>query len=354
MWLLLRDLEIVLDDRGARVKVHSPNPAKVADDPELAGVLQRVNETHLTDQRFGRMVLFGVLGGIFIIAAAIALTAWLPSAFPWIVPIILVGMGLIVAFAKSMSDRPKKLQRRVASLLFAGRCASCGYDLRQQTDDSDGLRVCPECSAAWHGTRVGTALPPETELMLRADTPGDSPPVFTNLLRSARRSGAVADDRDRSVPIVHYTLPGLDSWMPEAEVAPMRLRVRRATAAGRVGCGLMFLLFLVWMVGSQIVNMMLGGPMHAILPLFIIICGCGPMSITVYRLWTGRSGGTSRTIASVLKDHSICPSCTTNLAGIMPESDGCAICPSCRAAWKIPTPAPTAQLGDPSRGHTST
>jgi hypothetical protein len=41
-------------------------------------------------------------------------------------------------------------RQRIARIYIdAGFCASCGYDLRGTEVQVDGLRMCPECGAAW-------------------------------------------------------------------------------------------------------------------------------------------------------------------------------------------------------------
>jgi len=45
---------------------------------------------------------------------------------------------------------------RIAGVyLRSGRCASCGYDLRNLDPEADGCVLCPECSAAWLAARIG-------------------------------------------------------------------------------------------------------------------------------------------------------------------------------------------------------
>jgi hypothetical protein len=45
----------------------------------------------------------------------------------------------------------RRLMLRLANneLLRQEVCASCGYDLSGGENDPDGLRICPECGAAW-------------------------------------------------------------------------------------------------------------------------------------------------------------------------------------------------------------
>ncbi len=36
----------------------------------------------------------------------------------------------------------------------------------------------------------------------------------------------------------------------------------------------------------------------------------------------------------------LCPHCRFSLAAIVPDPDGCTVCPECGAAWKLPPPPP--------------
>jgi len=53
--------------------------------------------------------------------------------------------------------RQRKFPKIADILLGHGRCAGCGYELRDLPIEGDGCIVCPECNAAWQSDRIGFA-----------------------------------------------------------------------------------------------------------------------------------------------------------------------------------------------------
>ncbi len=51
--------------------------------------------------------------------------------------------------------RRRRFGRISEIYLDAGRCAGCGYELKDLTPEGDGCVVCPECHAAWRADRLG-------------------------------------------------------------------------------------------------------------------------------------------------------------------------------------------------------
>lgn len=49
--------------------------------------------------------------------------------------------------------------------------------------------------------------------------------------------------------------------------------------------------------------------------------------------------GAPHSAAAMLR-KCICPHCRFSLSGISPDTEGCAVCPECGAAWKLPPPPP--------------
>jgi hypothetical protein len=83
-----------------------------------------------------------------------------PLAVPWNVLTrllrapILVGVCVALAFACTVLPRVARWMFLVRRARRAGRCARCGYELRDLT-----IPICPECGTPW-ARRSGSATPP--------------------------------------------------------------------------------------------------------------------------------------------------------------------------------------------------
>jgi len=71
---------------------------------------------------------------------------------------IFVGSGAVVMGVHRMTvmrwTAEQALYDGRDKLLAEGKCLACGYSLAEVGEHADGLRVCPECGAAW---RIGDA-----------------------------------------------------------------------------------------------------------------------------------------------------------------------------------------------------
>lgn len=79
--------------------------------------------------------------------------AWIRVGSVWIGRDAALYGGLAVMFALgylvSRMQRVAVLRLNSDGLLFAGRCAVCGYDLKPRMREPDGCTICAECGAAW-------------------------------------------------------------------------------------------------------------------------------------------------------------------------------------------------------------
>jgi hypothetical protein len=205
----------------------------------------------------------------------------------------------------------RRAQRAVALLAALRRCAACGYDLSVIIPEPDGCRLCPECGAAWRLPASAPELP---------DSSADDESLFSDL--QAR------DDRGRVV--------FLGAADPGERTAGKR--GRRDRSAGEVVPMWAGLLFIVCLFGPWIFFVL--GPFDGSnpgLPGTVVILGMSASisaGLAVVFLSTWRATGKARKRAALGAGR--CPSCLHSLAGQSPEQDGCAVCPECGAAWRVP------------------
>lgn len=92
----------------------------------------------------GALSLIGVLLRLLVEDRSMFLGLMIFS--PVVMP--LLTLSLLTGCAASRFGR--ELGPRVRDAVLAdGRCAACGYDIREIGAAEDGCRVCPECGAAW-------------------------------------------------------------------------------------------------------------------------------------------------------------------------------------------------------------
>ncbi len=149
----------ILDDRGRRVPLVEHEWQLPFGEEALRSArlreASRVAPPRPTAGEIRRGVVLGAVALPLLLASAL-LPAYLAFGIraPWWVTILAaLPMGALPALATVFIAR-RAASRRIARVYIrAGYCASCGYDLEAIPEESDGLRVCPECGAAWrtHG-----------------------------------------------------------------------------------------------------------------------------------------------------------------------------------------------------------
>lgn len=330
----------ITDDLGKTVPMIGGRSAFDSSDAELTVLVQRVTESFVVERSYRRdFYLVVATAAAFVLGA---FTAAATKVNIWYVMTPLILAQVVVSLFMQRAIHVNHAQRLVTSLLFAGRCPSCGYDLRAQSGDPAGICTCPECSAAWRYARIGKAAVRPSDLPARAETSGDTPPMIANAVRWLRRPGSMVDARQRVVPITHTDLAGLERWMTPDAVSSIRHELLRQTRSMRFACGGAVLLGCVLFLLPHIAGS--ASAASGITWHYVLWFVSGSfMSVTAliwaYRFWTGRTGTSVRTVASTLLTQSICPSCLTNLAAVPPLDDGSTLCPSCGAAWIVPAGA---------------
>lgn len=110
------------------------------------------------------------LGACFIVGAvvrlviddvsmALGLVVFTPVVVPMLTLGFLTGRGL-VGLGGSLAGNIENAK------MSEGACPCCGYTLLGAGQEADGCVVCPECGAAWSGTRLSRAISGETEVVV--------------------------------------------------------------------------------------------------------------------------------------------------------------------------------------------
>jgi len=74
----------------------------------------------------------------------------------FLIPMIAsIAVSTIIWFASLTWIRQRMFSRIADIHLEHGKCAGCGYELRDLPTENDGCVVCPECNAAWNADRIG-------------------------------------------------------------------------------------------------------------------------------------------------------------------------------------------------------
>lgn len=68
-----------------------------------------------------------------------------------------IVVSTIIWFVSLTWVRQLKFPKIAAVHLEHGKCAGCGYELKDLVVENDGCIVCPECNAAWKSERIGVA-----------------------------------------------------------------------------------------------------------------------------------------------------------------------------------------------------
>ena len=74
-----------------------------------------------------------------------------------VIPFVLsIVVSTILWFVTLSWVRQRKFAKIATIHLQHGKCAGCGYALRDLPTEDDACIVCPECSAAWKAERIET------------------------------------------------------------------------------------------------------------------------------------------------------------------------------------------------------
>lgn len=113
----------------------------------VEGLVSENLDIGLTKRVSGELLVLIGLGFIWALIVVVG-ASLLGLGGLWIGVLIGGGFPLCMAPARWLSFRRKRWEIRTA-ILFAGLCASCGYDLEGVPAGVDGRTICPECDSAW-------------------------------------------------------------------------------------------------------------------------------------------------------------------------------------------------------------
>jgi hypothetical protein len=332
------------DAAGRRVPLWTPWCAQKETVP--SNLRERIGAALDARRHDGEALVWGcgyMLAGLIaaVTIGRLAREPWLPGV---VILMVVVGMALVQRHTAVRRSR----ENIRSTLLSAGCCASCGYDLRGAQCDSRGLTCCPECGAMWVLSDASS------------EGPGDRPewargPVgrlmedmgLGFLLKRGSHSGI--DGRGRVVEFVFpvparrppshwHLIPDDDRYELERKLWALDSVFRTLMVGGTAALVLGSLLIASWSIGAG------GAPrslfLHAFWPLFFIALTIARLRYPVV-LDKGR-------ISSVMLSYGRCPSCAGSLSQSPPDREGITDCPHCRAAWRVPEMKPRA-VRDPQR-----
>jgi Zn-finger nucleic acid-binding protein len=334
------------DDRGNTITINALREVRrqASIDPQLAAIGDRALAILVPNVSVWQCVQIGV-AAMAVPLVTIAILG--QGAFLWVYGPYLFLFPLI-ATAISARRRRRLAPRLTRVFIEEGICAGCGYTLEHLVESDDRMLVCPECSAAWKRDRIlrfapiakvskTRTLTSESKHFLRLMTESvqrrgvrddrDSPRVVMTL-RATRRVAAQGDHRERIDQVVE-------------ELKPLG-RARRIIYAA-------VLTFMSAMLVFEFMIAVLNGvPPNrgSVLP---AIFGLAQLSLAI-SAFRGDIGRPRETVQQAFITRQLCPCCAADLRDEPPESDGCTVCPGCRAAWRLGepdrepdpvTPAPT-------------
>ncbi|MCA9277618.1 MAG: hypothetical protein H6815_02380 [Phycisphaeraceae bacterium] len=215
-------------------------------------------------------------------------------------------------------------------LLVDAVCPMCLYSIAGQHTDEHNLLCCPECGHYWHSDHV-LRRPVYTQgeydgtKTFRAYTPGE---IGTSVQH---------DDRNRRVPDgggVFFLAASAETDADKKQRLENVIREARTSTRGKR-----------WILAGGMVAMaamMLPSvglfqpiPTRLSMHLAIRICSLSTFFSMCYFAWRmARSSFSAKTSDAALARR-ICPACADFLDEIEPESDGCTVCQTCGAAWRV-------------------
>ncbi len=274
----------VVDDRA--------RPIEILPSPEMLALLSR----------WQRLMLWRWAMPAYVVLVVLVLIP-----LPWLI-CPLVGVSLVF-MPLGIGSRSRRLAALSRAALAAGACGGCGYRIEDRHVAKDGLRVCPECGGAW---------------LANAPTPQDVlvPFTFQRHYRGWYRvirwgMPTIRDDRGQILP-QRVTGP----WAPMLDARAARRAGSQVTlAAALLWAGVALACVVLISIFGQYAALPVG-----VVGMIVIAVGTVAIGILYARaLQIGR-----RDALGVCA----CPACGTDLSNSSTESDGCAKCPSCWAAWR--------------------
>lgn len=246
-----------------------------------------------------------------------------------------VALGAVQTLTMVLIDRHMDRRRAFARfdspvaklrawLAAHNACGACGYRLDDSPAEPDGMRMCPECGAAWHKDRVTHPAPQP-----------DEPQRLERLLALRMDVGGVTDCR--GVPLRRPMPRRMDEWLEihrldaaaksKLEAVERRLYAKRFRSMRRIAfpVSLALVAFLCWAIvrdPERWPQVMMVGFLLAAMLAFVF-----------YRLVS--LADLPPDIALRVSRRGICPGCARPLPPReRAQFDGCVCCEACGLAWK--------------------
>lgn len=272
----------------------------------------------------------------FVASRFAAVKTVLPLFFVW--PLI----SLISAARSRRGDNvPLALRERIAdgSMLRAGRCAACGFSLRDIEVRADGCVVCPECAAAWHQDRWR---------VWRDDAPALAGRGVSCTVKSVSAARQV-DDRGA---LLTEPMTSRPKWLKAILKQPAAARPARLTPflnSLRTGRRRAMLWTIVpamgMLLGGTMILVATGASVVDVAPILSLVL----VIIILLVIFIARySAHTYVDVRTIGLSHNVCPACGGSIDPAAPRDfDGCVRCASCASAWRFNA------LGLPAKRHRS-
>lgn len=282
--------------------------------------------------------ILGTATGLTYAAAffiAMLLTGVLATWLSFALQSALILLAVLAAIYVINARLPRFAHRIVTEYLRRGVCAGCGYNLFGLETQGDGCVLCPECGAAWRADRIETAEPfDEAARPTMLDRHRE---LLAPDLSLVRRRGF--DDRGNRIELVPARLlrrAAADEAGFGARARSAAKEMRRSGRRARwLAAGFFVMIGAAFLLIELSMGVMLGpGPWRGVsLPMMLLPAGF----MVVFGVVVARSelGVTARAVIDAAREAGVCAGCGGDLAGVAPAEDGCTVCPSCGAAWRL-------------------
>lgn len=307
---------------------------------------------------FGGKVSINHLGIIFacclLMPLLLVMNSFIPSLPLLVRAILAVGIVYLIAKFFALRIRRETALVTVNTLLSAGRCGSCAYNIASTPAHEDDCIHCPECGAAWNSSRVSQRQ--NQHAPQYPSTLSYQHSFFDSILELWNRTPTVVDGTQRAVSIVDPSLRFPPVAMPHKLVPQARQLIRKRTRTIRILWGVFILFLMVAFFDPNIIlnpslfietilnRMQTLGLYRSFAKLIWYAWVYIVFPLFLYRMWTCRSQLTAKKATQALLELNLCPACGSLLPqdhSPAPDANPLALtqCTHCAAAWSLPTSA---------------
>lgn len=247
---------------------------------------------------------------------------------------VLAVFSAAAGFAARAVSRARMAPQIAASAVAEGFCGSCAQSLRGLVVEEDGCLCCAECGAAWKQLRITSAHWEErTEYEKKVRFRGGG--GFAMGRASSREM--VSDDRGRFIRSASGWVWRLPRETREALGPEGRARVYQALRRVGVASRVVAVCFVGVLLGVPGLLMIVlprpFGALETVLGLVVL----GFAIVLCALLWFVNPGRADKRVKALVGEG-VCGGCGGIIGGLKAETDGCIVCPNCRAAWRVAPP----------------